>query len=681
MPLFLLLLWLFWPSTGRPRSSEPAAMAQMKPRLLMVAGVSLRAGRTVDLQVSVERPTRSGPLRIELRNLPPGVTAAPVDLAAGAGLARVGVKLETQRDCGVIDARFSICLLEGEGEELHELRNVPLLVTTSRDPLIKEVQPTPIELIPGTPQLIRILVDGQGNTDPWAVRVEDLPPGVVQTKKTLVSRKKPQGVAIELLASASASNIEGKIVSIVLLGDGHPCDRLPVSLSVLKRKREVAIDVILPEETRLQPGKKTTLAVRLTRAEYDGEVMLRLDRAPPGVSAAEVTVPAGRNAGLLTLEAGADAGGPLALDQIRVIALVDGKQVGASTALLRLEKAGRPPEITTIATPRMVKIPTADGLILVGTFYPSAEKSKGPCVLLLHELSATASRSNPAWVKLARALQKEGCAVLTLDFRGFGESREEMVPPGFWTSCPPNQNLAKTLRGGLPLRRLDSRNWLGYTKYLPWLVQDIVAARLWLDLEHDRREVNTHNLFLVAAGDGAQLATIWLATEGRRYQVLDLPFFGKPIPQGKDVLGGVWFDLTDHRIGPLKWSKMVFDDLKADQTLPPLRLVYDKGATDSVKAAAALTRALTPTGGVSSILSKPVAVLEKKGGISATVVESVTEMIRAAKLKPWTPQNVTRSGYQWQLPKNRFLQAKLPGSQMPALVPLDAWGFKSLPAR
>lgn len=67
-------------------------------------------------------------------------------------------------------------------------------------------------------------------------------------------------------------------------------------------------------------------------------------------------------------------------------------------------------------SPRVVDLTASDGIILKATYF-SAGKS-GPGVLLLHQCN----RQRKVWDDLATRLAASGLNVLTVDFRGFGES-------------------------------------------------------------------------------------------------------------------------------------------------------------------------------------------------------------------------------------------------------------------
>jgi dienelactone hydrolase len=66
--------------------------------------------------------------------------------------------------------------------------------------------------------------------------------------------------------------------------------------------------------------------------------------------------------------------------------------------------------------PRVVDLPAPDGVILKASFFAASQP--GPGVLLLHQCN----RQRKVWDDLAQRLAASGINVLTVDFRGYGES-------------------------------------------------------------------------------------------------------------------------------------------------------------------------------------------------------------------------------------------------------------------
>ena len=120
------------------------------------------------------------------------------------------------------------------------------------------------------------------------------------------------------------------------------------------------------------------------------------------------------------------------------------------------------------ANVQTVRLQTADGVTIVGTYYvPPAQNAPG--VILLHMVA----RNRADWEPLARKLQAAGFAVLAIDLRGHGES------------------------GG-------SRAW-------GRMPQDVVAAQVFLSRQP---EVDKGRIAIVGASIGANLALDFAASHG-----------------------------------------------------------------------------------------------------------------------------------------------------------------------
>ncbi len=73
------------------------------------------------------------------------------------------------------------------------------------------------------------------------------------------------------------------------------------------------------------------------------------------------------------------------------------------------------------AGPRDIDLTAQDGVKLKATYYPAAKP--GPGIMLLHQCN----RDRSAWRHLATQLAAQGFHVMTLDYRGYGESGGERV--------------------------------------------------------------------------------------------------------------------------------------------------------------------------------------------------------------------------------------------------------------
>src|SRR5260370_21261334 len=84
----------------------------------------------------------------------------------------------------------------------------------------------------------------------------------------------------------------------------------------------------------------------------------------------------------------------------------------------------------------------------------------------------------------------------------------------FWTQ-PNNQRGLKVRVDPAKLpESIDKGSFL--PAYYPALVNDVVAARAWLDKKNDGGELNMSNLVVIGAGEGATIGTLWLYSELHR---------------------------------------------------------------------------------------------------------------------------------------------------------------------
>jgi alpha-beta hydrolase superfamily lysophospholipase len=191
-----------------------------------------------------------------------------------------------------------------------------------------------------------------------------------------------------------------------------------------------------------------------------------------------------------------------------------------------------------------VRFRTADGVTIKGSFYPG-ENTNAATVILLHNLNENRKKKN--WLNLAVELQKKGYAVLTFDFRGHGDSTS-VDPEVFWSKQHPFNHMVR--KGQEIDNKFDKR-------YLPALVNDIAAAKAFLDKKNDAKECNSSRIILIGAETGATLGALWLKSEWQRYRVKMTDFgkpwldrFGRPYPdltkppEGSAVINCIWLSIS-----------------------------------------------------------------------------------------------------------------------------------------
>lgn len=201
---------------------------------------------------------------------------------------------------------------------------------------------------------------------------------------------------------------------------------------------------------------------------------------------------------------------------------------------------------------------TADGVKLQGIFYKAnpTKLKNNSCVLLLHPYKASVDAQKKL-TDLALTLATEGFNVFQFSLRGHGKDPTDVVANEFWKFPHNRDNLTGANRNP-PKQSIVLKDFRGDGKdYFPFLVNDVMAARVHLDRKNDNSLVNTSSVYLVGVGDAVNLGLFFATTEWyREAKKPNLPpaFEPKVIDPrrtlqdsevaGKDIAGAVWISPT-----------------------------------------------------------------------------------------------------------------------------------------
>ena len=134
---------------------------------------------------------------------------------------------------------------------------------------------------------------------------------------------------------------------------------------------------------------------------------------------------------------------------------------------------------------------TSDGVQLVGTYYPSTVGKEAVPVMIIQDLDEDRKTLHP----LALALQEQGCAVITLDVRGQGDSNK------FVRKLPGKNDVVEKPIGKLSLNKETLRRMVEI---------DIETFKRFLNRQNNDGKLNVKKLCLVGVGgSGSALATAY----------------------------------------------------------------------------------------------------------------------------------------------------------------------------
>ena len=194
-----------------------------------------------------------------------------------------------------------------------------------------------------------------------------------------------------------------------------------------------------------------------------------------------------------------------------------------------------------------VQFDTIDGVTLKGSFYAGGNGNKSSCVILLHEFGS--DRTKGGWDGLAKELQKKGFAVLSFDFRGHNDSCT-VDPQKFW-NFPLN---SATFRPGKNRDTIDHKDIKAKKfNYLPFMTNDLQAAKRYLEQRNDANDCNLSNLCIVGAKEGAGIGALWMSQETTHFRMIPNPInplFNPVIDpmrrtHGADLAGAVWLSMPE----------------------------------------------------------------------------------------------------------------------------------------
>jgi pimeloyl-ACP methyl ester carboxylesterase len=554
---FLLVNLMVWSFAKQPPAAAPSARTA---RLLSIPDVPLKGGYKKEVELLIERNDCDDPLTLQVDGLPAEMTVPALNLPAEEEKIALPLLAPLNFDLPARDVFVS--LWQG-GRRIDEQR-FRLSVSRVARPLLHS--PDPLHCRAGESLVFTGQVERRDCREPLTLRFMGLPAGVGQESLPAEANEMPR---VKLFVAPDARPQDSVPVNLTLRVGDVIADTKPLPLIVdkavprVRLKKEGAIDAL-----SIRANGNAELTVHIDRADYQGRVEICLDGLPAGVTAIPVAILWESASATLRIQTTADA--RPGRSTVKLVTLAEGQKTDERAIALTVEKAApEPREKKSEAKSERVLFSTVDHAQIAGTLYPGSKGKKGACILMLHELDK--DRSAASWRRLAEALQADGHTVLTFDFRGHGESKH--VSQDFWQS-PVNRRLPEYSKGaptdGLP-ETIAAESFPA--AYLPWMIHDIAAARAFLDLRHEDPygPVNSFNLTLFGVGRGAMLGSLWLATEGFRYEsTLD----GKrpEIIGNRDIARAIWLDIQTqwkgHSFPVAKWMLLANRPHPDDRVVP-----------------------------------------------------------------------------------------------------------------
>jgi pimeloyl-ACP methyl ester carboxylesterase len=321
-----------------------------------------------------------------------------------------------------------------------------------------------------------------------------------------------------------------------------------------------------------------------------------------------------------------------------------------------------------------VSFKTYDGVELKGTLYPNTGGKREAAVILLHDFSHKqgGGRSKDNWPDLAASLQEDGYVVLAFDFRGFGESKN-VNKEKFW-KFRHNTQIKGSAKQSDTIDQKDFGS--GYYQYL---VNDIAAARAYLDRLNDQNSCNTSSVIVIGAGQGATLGALWMASEGRRKVDKNSGMgllVAQPMlddPESKDLAAGVFLTISPRLegrtvAGPLQ--RWLGETVRVNKIPACFILGKTDSANDNV--VNAIVKVIKGTGKAKSPWSTyriegtnltGSKLLEKSLGTDKFIKKYLDSVMEKRGAKEWRKREVEKKAYYYVIPGRRLPVINKPAGQ------------------
>jgi pimeloyl-ACP methyl ester carboxylesterase len=535
---------------------------------------------------------------------------------------------------------------------------------TQPDPPPPRLQvPEAVTVKIGKKQEVRIGVERHGRSGDLTLEVHGLPDGIRYDYAVPVDD--PTSVLLKLEAASTASAGTATVEVHATLG-GAAAE--PQKLTVAVGKAYVPRLVAFPD-IALGPGEERLVKVAVADVEpQDPPVNLVLDGLPESVKwkVTQLRTESDRCVLSLTFSAAADAQRSItAAEAVATIGEQTTERCKFTVTVLR-PSAPQPADRLEM---EKVAFHTADGVTLVGSWYPGPKGQDSPCALLLHE--ARESRRVPAWDGLARGLRSKGFAVLAFDFRGHGDS--VAVARHFWDD-PTNKSLIRNPGGNtISFKAFDDRYW-------PVLVNDIAAARMFLDQKNDLKECNASRVLLVGDQQGAALSVLWLAAEWSRYEIL--PGALTRMPEGQTVTGVICLSLGPTLAGRASKVSSCVQNVMGDRKVPLVLLFGDNDATSGdfarqIMRDLRLRQANLGLTGLRAIGGTRRAgwQLLQAGDAAEKIILHQAATLDEQSTARWTTRESDKKPYMWQVPQSPPIKAKGESDKTIGMIPLIPLGL------
>ncbi len=286
------------------------------------------------LKILAQRKDYMGPITVELKNLPPNVTAPKAIIPANQK--EVVIQVAAADSASVGDK--SDVNLHGVGQPEMQVTSKNFTISVRQHSFDLRFQPALVRIAGGSTATVKVQATRKSYQGPIAVEMRNLPVGVRAGKATVPAGKNEAEIELTAADTAPAARAEALAIGSA---DREQAPSSPLTILVQAGLFELKME---PAVVRVNNGGKAKVKVQALRKGYQGPISVMVRNLPMAITAAKTTIPKGETAAEVEISAS-----DLAADSDTVDVYAggaadgSGKEIQSPCVTISVASAGQPP--------------------------------------------------------------------------------------------------------------------------------------------------------------------------------------------------------------------------------------------------------------------------------------------------------------------------------------------------
>jgi len=312
-------------------TSGPLTLSVLGPPFTLTTDKEIKIpyeGGRLPLKIAVPRRDYTGPIALQFRGLPAGVTVTQPKIPSGA----LNAELELVAQPGLPHSVNTVQAFGvAEWASNRHAASPAFKVQVEGPPLVARIEPALVPLVQGSTSHCKLDIVRKGYDGPVEVDLRNLPAEVAV--KPVMIPKGQTSAMLEFTAGDKAAL--GDRGGIAVVGIAVERNKLAVPLAGLGTRIQEPFSLLLqPASIQLKEGDKAKLKVKAVRRTYKGPIALSVKNLPGQVTAERVTLAEGKDEGEIEVAASATAPSGSRTDVQVIGASVTSRQALSNTVVV-----------------------------------------------------------------------------------------------------------------------------------------------------------------------------------------------------------------------------------------------------------------------------------------------------------------------------------------------------------